>query len=159
VGLTGQSRAATALAGAIGALLGASVLALRPQRVEVRGTSMLPTLLPGDRLLVVRPLHYEVGDLVVVPDPRGGQRVLVKRLAALPGMRAEAGGLVLQAGPDEVVVLGDNPGASTDSRAVGPLRSDDLRGRCVYRYHPPERVGQVGRPDPAEPMGAEPGAR
>jgi signal peptidase I len=104
---------------------------------------MLPTLEPGDRLLVLRPVRYDLGDLVVVPDPRDPDRVLVKRLVALAGTRVVADGLTIQAGPDEVVVLGDNAAASTDSRAVGPLRYDDLRGRCVYRYAPAERAGRL----------------
>jgi signal peptidase I len=108
---------------------------------------MRPTLLAGDRLLVVRPLHYAVGDLVVVPDPRDERRVLVKRLAALAGSRVGAGGVTLQAGPSEVVVLGDNAMASTDSRTLGPLRVEDLRGVAVYRYHPPERSGPLPRGD------------
>lgn len=128
-----------------GALVGAGLTTLRPQRVEVEGDSMAPALLPGDRLVAVRTARYEVGDIVVVPDPRDDARVLIKRLAALPGGRVRFGGVELQAGPDEVIVLGDNAGASTDSRSLGPLRFADLEGRCVYRYGPPDRVARIHR--------------
>lgn len=130
---------------AAGAVIGVGVTALRPRRVEVTGDSMAPVLLPGDRLLAIRVQLYEVGDIVVVPDPRTDDRVLVKRVAALPGGRVHSGGVTLQAGPGEVIVLGDNAQESTDSRVLGPLRVDDLLGRCVYRYHPPERAARIHR--------------
>ncbi len=132
------ARAALAL---LGAAVGATAVWFRPVRVEVEGMSMAPALLPGDRLLAVRLRRYRVGDLVVVPDPREPTRSLVKRIAALPRSSVGLRGLMVEAGDGEVVVLGDNPSASTDSRTLGPLRLSDIEGRCVYRYHPPERAG------------------
>jgi signal peptidase I len=38
-------------------------------------------------------------------------------------------------------VLGDNRGASDDSRFWGPIPEDWVRGRVVARYWPPDRVG------------------
>ncbi|HEV3497055.1 MAG TPA: nickel-type superoxide dismutase maturation protease, partial [Actinomycetes bacterium] len=109
--------------------VGAVVVALwlwRPvRRVEVAGDSMLPTLTHGDRLLVVHPARARVGDLVAVADPRSSERTMVKRVAAR--------------GPGGVTVLGDNPGASTDSRTLGPLPPGAVRGRAVYRYFPDDR--------------------
>lgn len=130
---------------ALGALLVGGFLVVRPCRVVVDGTSMVPTLRPGDRLLALRRPAPRVGDLVVLPDPRNRGRLLVKRLAAGPGGWVAAGGAVLRAGPREVVVLGDNPVASTDSRALGAVRRAALRGRCVYRYGPRGREGWVTR--------------
>ncbi|MBO0894378.1 MAG: nickel-type superoxide dismutase maturation protease [Acidimicrobiales bacterium] len=99
----------------------------RPTRVEVVGDSMVPALLAGDRLLVVarRPRR---GDLVAVPDPREPSRLLIKRAVEVT---AAAG----------VVVRGDNPGASTDSRDFGPVPASSVAGVAVYRYAPPDRVG------------------
>jgi signal peptidase I len=131
------------LAALLGAVCGAAAVGLRPLRVEVAGTSMVPALLPGDRLLALRQPRYGIGDLVVVGDPRDPARLLVKRLAALPGSRISASGVTIEAGADEVVLLGDNPDASTDSREIGPVRLADLRGRCVYRYAPADRVGRL----------------
>jgi inner membrane protease subunit 1 len=96
---------------------------------------MVPTLLPGDRVLLWRglgPLRppVRVGDLVAVADPRDPDRVMVKRVAGRVG--------------SEVLVHGDNEGASTDSRHFGPVGIATIRGRVVYRYHPEERRGRLG---------------
>ena len=101
-------------------------------RVEVVGDSMLPALAPGDRLVVVRGARAGragVGEIVAVTDPRTPGRTLVKRVAA---RRSEG-----------VIVLGDNPAASTDSRALGPVAETAIRGRAVYRYFPESRRGRL----------------
>ncbi len=110
-------------------------------RVEVSGTSMLPSLHPGDRLIVVRVPGVDqpwppLGSVVAVRDPREPARVLVKRVAGLD-RRANT-----------IEVLGDAAGASTDSRTFGPLPRSALVGRAVYRYAPRGRSGRV--PWPAE---------
>jgi nickel-type superoxide dismutase maturation protease len=104
-------------------------LARRITRVAVEGDSMLPTLLPGDRLVVVRRRRSRPGDLVTVPDPRDPGRVMVKRVA--------------QVTSEGVVVRGDNPHASTDSRQFGPVPAPSIRGRVVYRYFPEHRRGRL----------------
>jgi nickel-type superoxide dismutase maturation protease len=98
-------------------------------RVQVSGTSMLPTLHAGDRLLVRRTRRVRPGDLVVVPDPREPTRVLVKRVRAIRVHGIE--------------VAGDNPGASTDSRTFGVVPRRSLVGRAVYRYAPARRSGRL----------------
>jgi nickel-type superoxide dismutase maturation protease len=98
-------------------------------RVVVAGTSMVPTLLPGDRLLVRRTRRVRLGDLVVVPDPRDPDRVVVKRAAAVGAGRVE--------------VAGDNPAASTDSREFGSVPRSSIQARAVYRYFPPDRAGRL----------------
>jgi nickel-type superoxide dismutase maturation protease len=100
-------------------------------RVVVEGESMWPTLVPGDRLLVVRTRRVRRGDLVAVPDPRERGRTIVKRVALVER--------------DAVTVVGDNAGASTDSRVFGPVDRRDLRGRVVYRYWPEDRRGRITR--------------
>ena len=106
-------------------------------RVEVRGGSMAPVLLPGDRVVVLRRggpwRRPRPDDLVVLADPRDSARTVVKRLVAL-----DAGG---------ADVRGDNAAASTDSRVFGRVPAAALRGRAVYRYAPRKREGWlVGRP-------------
>ena len=123
---------------AAGVLLGAVVCVLllgiivfrRVRRVEVGGDSMRPTLEPGDRLLVLRRAKARPGDLVTVPDPRDGSRTVVKRVASVSA--------------DGVVVVGDNPSQSTDSRVFGAVPAASVRGRVVYRYHPDHRRGRIG---------------
>ncbi len=92
---------------------------------------MQPTLAPGDRVVVVRARRLRRGDLVALLDPRDGVRTIVKRVA--------------EVNENEVTVLGDNPGHSTDSRAFGPVDRGLVRGRAVYRYWPEDRRGRLTR--------------
>jgi len=117
-------------AGLVAALaLVSGAVVVRPRRVVVEGWSMEPTLTPGDRLLVLRSRSVHAGDVVAVRDPREPGRVLVKRVSA-----------VLE---DGVVLRGDNPEASTDSRSFGPVPSSSVLGRVVRRYAPAWRAGPV----------------
>ena len=93
---------------------------------------MRPTLEPGDRLVVWAPGAVRTGDLIAVRDPRNPARTVVKRVAAVGG--------------EGVTVVGDNPGASTDSRTFGPVPPGLVRGRVLYRYWPEARRGRILRP-------------
>jgi nickel-type superoxide dismutase maturation protease len=96
--------------------------------VEVRGRSMAPSLLPGDRLLVLRLRRPpRVGEIVLAPDPREPRRELIKRVKGV--------------GPAGVTLRGDNPATSTDARAFGPVDAATVRWRAVLRYWPPSRPG------------------
>jgi nickel-type superoxide dismutase maturation protease len=103
------------------------------RRVTIVGSSMEPTLAPGDRLLVVPAGILRGGEIVAVPDPRDGARLLVKRVVSVD--RATR----------LVSVKGDNADQSSDSRVFGPLPRRAIVGRVVYRYAPASRVGRVGR--------------
>jgi nickel-type superoxide dismutase maturation protease len=119
------------VAGVVGTLLftlAVTAVLLRPRRVVVEGRSMEPTLAPGDRLLVLRARGLHAGDVVAVRDPRG-HRVLVKRVGAILD--------------DEIVLRGDNPSASTDSRSFGPVPVSAVLGRVVRCYAPSWRAGPV----------------
>jgi len=95
---------------------------------------MAPTLLPGDWLLV-DPKAFRsasaprVGELVLHHDPRDPDRLLIKRVGAV-----EAGRLV---------VHGDAPDASTDSRTFGAVDPALVVGRPWFRYWPPSRLGRL----------------
>lgn len=132
------------LAAAGAGLLVAGVVWLRRRYVLVTvvGTSMTPTLQPGDRVLVQRvPLgRIRRGDLVVVAPPTDLPSLsddppwLVKRAVALPGDPVPAGappsadGLV-PAGA--LFILGDNTAHSYDSRRAGFFPADRLLGVVV----------------------------
>lgn len=98
-------------------------------RVRVLGSSMAPTVRPGDRLLVARWARWHVGSVVALPDPRAPERVLIKRVRAI-----DAGG---------VDVRGDNEAASTDTRTFGLVAPSKVAGRVVYRYLPADRAGRI----------------
>ena len=100
------------------------------RRVVVKGTSMRPALEPGDRLVVVPLRRPRPGQVVALPDPRDPRRTLVKRVAAV--------------GSAGVDVRGDDPAASTDSRAFGLVPRTALYGRAAYRYFPASRAGRPG---------------
>jgi len=103
-------------------------------RVAVVGRSMAPTLLPGDWLLADPEAFRErlpgVGELVLVPDPREPRRLLVKRVVGVDQL-------------GWLLVGGDDPAASTDSRAFGALDPAVVEGRPWFRYWPASRMGRV----------------
>jgi type IV secretory pathway protease TraF len=43
-----------------------------------------------------------------------------------------------------VMLAGDNPDGSTDSRMFGAVARSAIVGRVVYRYAPAARAGRVG---------------
>ncbi|WP_248960691.1 S26 family signal peptidase [Sphaerisporangium perillae] len=105
--------------------------------VTVHGESMAPTYREGERVLVRRAPLAEVrpGQVVVVEDPVPPGRWIIKRAAALPGdpvpgeVAAAAGaapGSRVPAGC--LVLLGDNPAASADSRRFGYIPAGRLLG-------------------------------
>jgi signal peptidase I len=140
----------------------AVVLQLTVQNYVVEGTSMLPTVQSGDRVLVDR-LAYKVGspqrgDIVVFRFPYSDTN-LIKRIIGLPGDTIQITPGVLRVngkvinepyihypeqytyGPTTVpagqyFVLGDNRVVSYDSHIWGFLPSNDLYGRVMVTYWP-----------------------
>ncbi|WP_214322580.1 signal peptidase I [Nonomuraea sediminis] len=128
------------------ALIAVAVLRRRVVVVSVSGASMIPTLRHGDRLLVRRVAGERLrrGDLVVLTEPvpcRADERPrwMVKRVVAvpgdeqpsfLPGWVRRSEGVVA---PGHLVVLGDNPEFSRDSRHFGALPSDRVVGVVLRR--------------------------
>ena len=105
------------------------VAALRPFRVEVAGSSMEPTLRPGDWLVATRAGRVHRGCVVVLRHPER-DLALVKRAVSLPGDFVGERAL----GVDEYLVLGDNEAASTDGRAFGPVGRNAIEGIVRFRY-------------------------
>jgi len=129
----------------------------------VHDRSMVPTLLPGDRLLVDPHAYRErlpsVGDLVVLVDPEDPARWLVKRVAgvglqafwktrtglaptipsAAPSIPPPEAVETIVLADQAVYVTGDASGPARDSRQFGPVRLDSLVGRVYRCYAPIER--------------------
>ena len=106
------------------------------RRVRVTGRSMSPALLPGERILFDRLAFTRnrprIGDVALLQHPGRPALRLVKRITAVSG--DIAGGRVLAGG--EYWVEGDNAGASTDSRAFGPVHRRHLLARASLVYWP-----------------------
>lgn len=125
---------------------------------RVEGSSMLPTLWADDLLLTVPPRlagGLRRDDVVVARTPSG---TATKRLAGLPGEAVLTGEghrhvagtwhrhatsssghpdrLVLTPSRDEVVLLGDHPAASTDSRTHGPVAVANVQRVALARVRP-----------------------
>ena len=135
-------------------------------RIRVESVSMQPTLFAGN-FVVVNKLAYqfgepERGDIVVFeypPDP--DQDPYIKRVIGLPGEQVQiAEGKVMIDGvpiqepylvsetqkgnewtvPDEsLFVMGDNRRNSSDSRSWGFVPMENIIGKAVVVYWPPER--------------------
>jgi signal peptidase I len=158
------------LAVAVGLVAAAGRARLEP--MLVRGESMRPTLVPGQRI-AVGPLREPLrrGTVVVLrrPGPEGLE--VVKRVVGLPGERVRllagrlevdgvqvpepyladgagaAGAVPLDVllGPGEYLVLGDHRDASTDGRDFGPVRATDMIGAVRFAYWPPRRLPATSR--------------
>lgn len=130
-----RRRPLVALLGAAAGIVAGAAASRWLDVVEVRGGSMAPSLLPGDRLLVesrsYRNRAPRPGEVVLATDPRRSERELIKRVAAVD----EAG--------DAADLRGDAPEASTDSRDFGAVPLSTIRWRAAFRYWPPERAGRL----------------
>jgi signal peptidase I len=130
-------RASEAIAAvAVGVAIAYSFLRWKPFRVEISGSSMSPTLVPGDWALAVRPGRLRRFDVVVVEHPSRPGLEMVKRIVALPGELAPDGARL---GPDQWWVEGDSPAESTDSRQFGPVRTDQVKATIRLVYWPPSK--------------------
>jgi nickel-type superoxide dismutase maturation protease len=130
-----RRRPLVALVGAAAGIVAGAAASRWLDVVEVRGGSMAPSLLPGDRLLVesrsYRGRAPRPGEIVLAADPRRAERELIKRVVAIDEADAAAD------------LRGDAPGASTDSREFGSVPISAIRWRAAFRYWPPERVGRL----------------
>ena len=142
-------------------------------RVRVENISMLPTLKEGD-MLVVNKLAYKLGgvergDIITFHYPLEPALSYIKRAIGLPGDTVEiankqvrvndivldepyivtpsdyTGKWVVPA--ESVFVLGDNRVDSADSHVWGFVPYNDLVGKVLAVYWPPNRMRIVSHPD------------
>jgi signal peptidase I len=134
----------------------------------VDGPSMQPNLYYGERVMIEK-VTYRLfhgprrGDIVVVDVPDSPEP-LIKRVVALAGETIEIRNrkVYIDGEPIEepwveytatqdfppttvpplhVFIIGDNRPNSRDSRAFGPVHVDQVEGRALFIYWPPEHVG------------------
>jgi len=145
-------------------------LRLFVQNFRIEGHSMEPNLHDGQFLIVDKvsyKLHEpERGDVVIFHAPPAPNKDFIKRVMGLPGEEIEMRkGVVYvnnrpleepyipypgsrswgprRVGPDELFVLGDNRTSSNDSRQWGMLPRDQVIGRALFCYWPPQNWGPM----------------
>lgn len=136
------------------------IFLVQPHRVK--GESMSPNFEDGE-LLLTEKVSYRFGkpkrgDVIVFEAPVGNKVDFIKRIIGTPGdtitvkngevlvndvklnetyIKIETqGDEVKKIGADEYFVLGDNRGASSDSRVFGPIKKSVIRGRVWFVYWP-----------------------
>jgi signal peptidase I len=142
-------------------------------RIRVESISMQPTLYEGN-FVIVNKLAYRLGDpgrgdIIVFyypPDPT--QEPYIKRVIGLPGdhIRIDAGKVFVNGSPlvepytavmtnqggewnvpeNALFVLGDNRNNSSDSRTWGTVPLENVIGKSIVVYWPPEQWGLLSFP-------------
>ncbi len=139
-------------------------------RYEVQSISMEPTLHEGQYLIVSKVSYWlhppQRGDVVVLDPPDQRSTIpYIKRVVGLPGEHIEVrdgrvwvDGIALNepyvSGPalydedvilraGEYLVLGDNRNNSSDSHVWGTLPRDNIVGKTIFRYWPPNKWGTI----------------
>jgi signal peptidase I len=142
------------------------------QAFRVQGTSMLPLLEDGERILVNKLVYrfrpIQRGDVVVFWFPGDPSVSFIKRVVGLPGDQVELKRGVLFVNGNEVkeryvpsqfrddrsydpvrvkkgfyYVLGDHRDSSNDSRAWGEVPEKYIYGRAEARFWPPFKAGVI----------------
>ncbi len=142
------------------------------QAFRVQGTSMLPLLEDGERILVNKLVYrfrpIERGDVVVFWFPGDPSVSFIKRVVGLPGDQVELKRGVLYVNGKEVkegyvaaryrdelsyeavrvkkgfyYVLGDHRNSSNDSRAWGEVPEKYIYGRAEARFWPLVKAGVI----------------
>ena len=142
------------------------------QAVRVQGTSMLPLLEDGERIIVNKFIYrfhpIDRGDVVVFWYPREPSVSFIKRVVALPGDTVEIRNGLLSVNGQKVreeyladrfrdndtfpatevvkgyyFVLGDHRNSSNDSRSWGEVPEKYIYGRAVFRFWPLGKIGPI----------------
>ena len=137
--------------------------------LQIYGSSMSPTLEPGDLVLSVKNEKLESGDVVAFYQ---GNKLLIKRVIATSGQWVDVSndGVVTVDGttldesyikelslgncdielPHQVkeahyFIMGDNRDTSLDSRAsvIGDVSEEQIEGKVVFRIWPLNKFGSI----------------
>jgi len=138
-------------------------------RIRVDGHSMEPTLFTGE-FVIVNKLAYKlgsvvIGDVIVFHPPNNPTEEYIKRVIGLPGDHVvikdgkvlvndqvleepyikASPGYVTDVIVDEnaLYVLGDNRNNSSDSHSWGTVPLDNVLGKAVVIYWPPQSWGLI----------------
>ncbi|MEJ2265870.1 MAG: signal peptidase I [Anaerolineales bacterium] len=141
-------------------------------RIRVDSYSMEPTLYKGD-FVIVNKISYKLGspgrgDVIVFHFPPNPEEQYIKRVIGLPGDQIHiADGRVYINGEmlaepylhvstnrggdwkvptDSLFVMGDNRNNSSDSRSWGMVPFDNIVGKAMIIYWPPDQWGLLGFP-------------
>lgn len=142
----------------------------------VRGSSMEPSFSSGDYLIIdelsYRFREPKRGEVVVFRYPRDPSQFFIKRIIGLPGetVRSTEGSVVVvteegsfpleerylrtriredfevSAQQGEYVMLGDNRGASSDSRRWGSLPQENIVGKVLVTVWPVQEFSVFAAP-------------
>ncbi len=141
------------------------VIRLVVQDFQVDGTSMVPTFQNSQFVLIDKLSYHFVaphrGDVIVFMPPTTSKDPYIKRIIGIPGdqVSVASDGIVrvngvaltepyvndldnpygpesVTVGPNEYFVLGDNRGASSDSRDWGLVQRNAIIGKAVLVYWP-----------------------
>jgi len=139
-------------------------------RYQVHGQSMTPSLYDGQYLIASKVTYWlhppERGDIIVLDPPNQQSEIpYIKRVIGLPGdvvevrdQRVWVNGIALNepyineppyysgnwvVAEEQYLVLGDNRNNSSDSHAWGLLSREQILGKAVFCYWPPEHWGAI----------------
>ena len=141
-------------------------------RIRVDGFSMEPTLRNGE-FVIVNKLAYKlgspsIGDVIVFHYPRDPSQEYIKRVIGLPGDEVKvSGGKVYVNGTQltepyiasparynnewkvpegGLFVFGDNRNNSSDSHNWGAVPMENIIGKALFVYWPPDQWGFIAHP-------------
>jgi signal peptidase I len=141
-------------------------------RIRVDGFSMEPTLQNGE-FVIVNKLAYKlgspsIGDVIVFHYPRDPSQEYIKRIIGLPGdqVKVSSGQVYVNgnrlnepyiASPARynsewevpsggLFVLGDNRNNSSDSHNWGAVPLENIIGKALFVYWPPDQWGFITHP-------------
>ena len=108
------------------------IIILDPQEDEEEYYVKRVIGLPGENIQVKEGMVYINGELL--EGEHYGKEIIMD-----PGIAKDE----ITLGEDEYFVMGDNRNGSTDSREIGPIKREQIKGRAIFRIWPFKRFGTI----------------